>query len=138
MLLVFRDWDIGRNRKRALEEIARNLSCCSSSSLRVRLATRESMPALHDVVVGIVCAMFLEKPSVSTAQSGCPSNSRHKRKILLGGNPQETQRANELLGLVDAQTTNPPSIAKNPHIRIMRSSEAMPPRDTASLQGLFS
>jgi transaldolase len=34
-----------------------------------------------------------------------------------GGDPQETRRAEELLGFVDGQTTNPSLIAKNPHIK---------------------
>lgn len=43
--------------------------------------------------------------------------TRSKTKILVdGGDPQETRQVEELLGLVDGQTTNPSLIAKNPHI----------------------
>src|SRR5580765_2960538 len=49
---------------------------------------------------------------------------RPKTKILVdGGDPQETRRAKELLGVVDRQTTNPSLIAKNPHIRELIASE---------------
>ena len=43
---------------------------------------------------------------------------RSKTKILVdGGDPQETLRVKNLIGLVDGQTTNPTLIAKNPEVR---------------------
>jgi transaldolase len=43
---------------------------------------------------------------------------RPKTKILVdGGDPQETVRVKNLIGLVDGQTTNPTLIAKNPEVR---------------------
>jgi transaldolase len=43
---------------------------------------------------------------------------RPKTKILVdGGDPQETLRVKNLIGLVDGQTTNPTLIAKNPEVR---------------------
>src|SRR5438067_11393503 len=46
-----------------------------------------------------------------------PAN-RPKTKILVdGGDPDETLRIKNLIGLVDGQTTNPSLIAKNPEIQ---------------------
>ena len=44
--------------------------------------------------------------------------NRPKTRILVdGGDPQETQQIQNLLGFVDGQTTNPSLIAKNPEIK---------------------
>ena len=51
------------------------------------------------------------------------ANRRPPCKILLdGGDPDETLRIKELLGLVDGQTTNPSLIAKNPEVTRLVSS----------------
>ena len=43
---------------------------------------------------------------------------RPKTKILVdGGDPQETVRVKNLVGVVDGQTTNPTLISKNPEVR---------------------
>ena len=43
---------------------------------------------------------------------------RSKTRILVdGGDPEETLRVKNLIGLVDGQTTNPTLIAKNPEVR---------------------
>src|SRR5436190_18460219 len=44
--------------------------------------------------------------------------NRPKTKILLdGGDPEETRRIRDLLGLLDGQTTNPTFVAKNPEVQ---------------------
>jgi len=48
----------------------------------------------------------------------------HRTKILLdGGDAEETQRIETLLGFLDGQTTNPSLIAKSPNIKRMVASE---------------
>jgi transaldolase len=56
---------------------------------------------------------------------------RPKTKILVdGGDPNETLRIKNLIGVVDGQTTNPSLIAKNPAIqRLIASGHKLSPRE---------
>lgn len=46
-----------------------------------------------------------------------PARRTETKLLVDGGDPQETLRIKNLLGLVDGQTTNPSLIAKNPDVR---------------------
>ena len=46
----------------------------------------------------------------------------HSKMLVDGGDPQETARVKQVLGVVDGQTTNPSLVAKNPEIKKLVSS----------------
>src|ERR1700757_1490415 len=54
--------------------------------------------------------------SEAIGQTTTPGKRPHSKILVDGGDPQETTRIQQLIGLVDGQTTNPSLIAKNPEI----------------------
>ena len=46
-----------------------------------------------------------------------PTNRPATKILLDGGDPEETRRIRDLLGLLDGQTTNPTFVAKNPEVQ---------------------
>jgi transaldolase len=84
---------------------------------------RKAKNLLHGTWVGHPLHVILTDIPIgawTTAAKAWKDNSmiRPKTKLLVdGGDPEETQRAKQLLGFVDGQTTNPSLIARNPHIK---------------------
>jgi transaldolase len=46
-----------------------------------------------------------------------PANSSKTKILVDGGDPSETRKVKDLIGVVDGQTTNPSLIAKNPEVQ---------------------
>src|SRR6516164_10315222 len=71
--------------------------------------------------------------SETIGQKTTPGKRPHTKILVDGGDPQQTERIQQLIGFVDGQTTNPSLIAKNPGVmRLVESGHRFTEQEEAA------